>query len=153
MSYYKQVLQAGETVRFVGKLHWFIYKNAIILLLLTPISLYLLSAVPGNLQYARPFALFIFPVLALFSFLRAWFVQITTEIVVTDKRVIHKVGWISRRTEEINISKVETVDVVQGISGRIFGFGSVLIKGIGGSWEPLSHIASPLLLRNAIIVG
>ena len=77
----------------------------------------------------------------------------TTEIVVTDKRIIHKIGWIARHTEEMNITKVETVDVNQGIAGRIFGFGAVLIKGIGGSWEPLRHIALPLELRNAIIVG
>ncbi len=87
------------------------------------------------------------------SFLSAWFVRVTTEIVVTDKRIIHKVGWIARRTEEINITKVETVDVAQGIVGRIFDFGTVLIKGIGGSWEPLRRVASPLQLRNAIIVG
>jgi uncharacterized membrane protein YdbT with pleckstrin-like domain len=91
--------------------------------------------------------------LALVAFLGAWFVRVSTEIVVTDKRIIHKVGWIARRTEEINITKVETVDVAQGIVGRIFDFGTVLIKGIGGSWEPLRRVASPLQLRNAIIVG
>jgi uncharacterized membrane protein YdbT with pleckstrin-like domain len=92
-------------------------------------------------------------VLALLSFLRAWFIRVTTEIVVTDKRIIHKIGFIARRTEEINITKVETVDVTQDITGRIFGFGTVLIRGIGGSWEPLRRVSSPLQLRNAIIVG
>jgi uncharacterized membrane protein YdbT with pleckstrin-like domain len=153
MAYYKKVLQPDETVKYVGKLHWFIYKHALVFLALTPVAIYLLSILPENLRGVRLFVLFIFPVLALISFVRAWFVQITTEVVVTDKRVIHKVGWIVRRTEEMNVSKVETVDVIQGVAGRVFDFGAVLIKGIGGSWEPLQHIASPLLLRNAIIVG
>jgi uncharacterized membrane protein YdbT with pleckstrin-like domain len=91
--------------------------------------------------------------LALLSCLRSWFVRVTTEIVVTDKRVIHKVGWIARHTEEINVSKVETVDVTQGVLERVLGSGTVLIRGIGGSWEPLRRVASPLRLRNAIIVG
>lgn len=91
--------------------------------------------------------------LTIISFARCWFVRVTTEIVVTDKRIIHKVGWIARRTEEMNITKVETVDVDQGVVGRILGFGTVLIRGIGGSWEPLRRLASPLELRNAIIVG
>jgi uncharacterized membrane protein YdbT with pleckstrin-like domain len=91
--------------------------------------------------------------LSVMSFLPSWFRRVTTEIVVTDKRIIHKVGWIARRTEEMNMTKVETVDVRQGIVGRIFGFGTVLIIGIGASWEPLVFMASPLELRNAIMVG
>jgi uncharacterized membrane protein YdbT with pleckstrin-like domain len=153
LAYYKKVLQHDETVKYIGKLHWFIYKYAILFLILSAVAAYLVSLAPGDMGGARPFVLLAFPILALLSFARAWFHQITTEIVVTDKRVIHKTGWIARRTEEINVSKVETVDVVQGISGRIFNFGAVLIKGIGGSWEPLQHIASPLQLRSAIVVG
>jgi uncharacterized membrane protein YdbT with pleckstrin-like domain len=153
MAYYKKVLQPDETVKYVGKLHWFIYRNALVFLILAAIVLYFVSSMPENLRGAWQVVLFIFPILALVSFVRAWFVQLSTEIVVTDKRVIHKVGWIARRTEEINVSKVETVDVVQGVAGRVFDFGTVVIKGIGGSWEPLRHIASPLQLRNAIIVG
>jgi uncharacterized membrane protein YdbT with pleckstrin-like domain len=80
-------------------------------------------------------------------------VRTTTEIVVTDKRIIHKVGLIARQTEEMNISKIETVEVEQGIFGRIFDYGTVLIIGVGASWEPLKFVASPLELRNAIIVG
>jgi uncharacterized membrane protein YdbT with pleckstrin-like domain len=95
----------------------------------------------------------LFLLLAVVSFVRSWFVRVNTEIVVTDKRIIHKVGWIARRTEEINITKVETVDVRQGIAGRIFDYGTVGIIGIGASWEPLRRVASPLELRNAIIVG
>jgi len=107
-------------------------------------------------EHQRPVALVaaaILAILAILFFLGSWFVRVSTEIVVTDKRIIHKVGWIARRTEEINITKVETVDVAQGIVGRIFDFGTVLIKGIGGSWEPLRRVASPLQLRNAIVVG
>jgi membrane protein YdbS with pleckstrin-like domain len=153
MSYYAKVLQPDETVKYIGKLHWTIYRNAIALGLLTVIvALFALNIQQDH----RPIVLLgagILALLTLVSFLGHWFVRSTTEIVVTDKRVIHKTGWIARRTEEINITKVETVDVRQGVLDRIVDSGTVWIKGIGGSWEPLRRVASPLQLRNAIIVG
>ena len=62
-------------------------------------------------------------------------------------------GLISRRTQEINITKVETVDVNQSFLGRMLDYGVVTIIGTGGSWGPLRQIAAPLQLRNAIVVG
>jgi uncharacterized membrane protein YdbT with pleckstrin-like domain len=149
MAYYKKVLQPDETVKFVGKLHWIVYRHAILLAILAAVPTVLSSSLPGF----GPLLTAALLLLALLSFLSAWFVRVTTEIVVTSKRVIHKVGWISRQTEEMNITKVETVDVDQTLAGRLFGFGHVSIRGIGGSWEPLRWIARPLDLRNAVIVG
>jgi membrane protein YdbS with pleckstrin-like domain len=153
MTYYTKVLQPDEQVKFVGKLHWTIYRNAIALGTLAIIVALFSAYLSDNQRWVVLAGAGILAILAIVSFLGAWFVRTSTEIVVTDKRIIHKVGWIARRTEEINITKVETVDVAQGVLGRIFDFGTVLIKGIGGSWEPLRRVASPLRLRNAIIVG
>jgi uncharacterized membrane protein YdbT with pleckstrin-like domain len=153
MTYYTKVLQPDESVKYVGTLHWTIYKNSILLGMLTIIVAVASLDVADDYRLVTLSASGIVAFLTIVSFLRAWFVRVTTEIVVTDKRVIHKVGWIARRTEEINVSKVETVDVSQGVPGRILDFGTVLIRGIGGSWEPLRRVAEPLKLRNAIIVG
>jgi uncharacterized membrane protein YdbT with pleckstrin-like domain len=153
MSYYAKVLQPDEQVKYVGKLHWTIYRNSIVFGILTLIAVFFSLDLSGDQRSIALVVAAILAALALVSFLGSWFVRVCTEIVVTDKRIIHKVGWIARRTEEINITKVETVDVAQGIVGRIFDFGTVLIRGIGGSWEPLRRVASPLQLRNAIIVG
>jgi uncharacterized membrane protein YdbT with pleckstrin-like domain len=153
MAYYTKVLQPDETVKYVAKLHWAIYKNAIFLGILTVIVAVLALNLADNQRLIALVGAAILALMAIVAFLGSWFVRVTTEIVVTDKRVIHKVGWIARRTEEINVTKVETVDVTQSISGRMLDSGTVLIRGIGGSWEPLRNIASPLQLRNAIIVG
>jgi uncharacterized membrane protein YdbT with pleckstrin-like domain len=153
MTYYTKVLQPDESVKYVGTLHWTIYRNSILLGMLTIIVAVASLDVTDDYRLVTLSASGIVAFLTIVSFLRAWFVRVTTEIVVTDKRVIHKVGWIARRTEEINVSKVETVDVSQGVPGRILDFGTVLIRGIGGSWEPLRRVAEPLKLRNAIIVG
>jgi uncharacterized membrane protein YdbT with pleckstrin-like domain len=152
MAYYKKVLQPNESVKYVGKLHWIVYRHAIVLGILAAAS-YVYSQQAEGYESLFLFSSWVLLVLCAMSFASSWFIRITTEIVVTDKRVIHKVGWIARRTEEINITKVETVDVNQGVAGRVLGFGEVLIKGVGGSWEPLRWIASPLNLRNAVVVG
>jgi uncharacterized membrane protein YdbT with pleckstrin-like domain len=153
VAYYKKVLQPGESVKFVGRLHWIIYRAAAVLLLMAVLTPYVFAYLPADEAALQPLLVVVLGLLASLSFLRSWFVRTTTEIVVTDKRIIHKVGWIARRTQEMNISKVETVDVDQGVAGRVLGFGTVLIRGVGGSWEPLAYIASPLQLRSAIMVG
>lgn len=153
MSYYAKVLQPDEQVKYVGKLHWTIYRNSILLGIVTVILVVLAISRYDDWRWPALICAAVGAVLAIVSFLGAWFVRTSTEIVVTDKRIIHKVGWIARRTEEMNITKVETVDVDQGLGGRIFDFGTVLIRGIGGSWEPLRRVATPLQLRNAIIIG
>jgi uncharacterized membrane protein YdbT with pleckstrin-like domain len=153
MAYYTKVLQPSENVKYIGGLHWTIHRNAILFGILAVASLIAYLSLSGDQAFIALVVAGFFLLLAVVSFARSWFVRVTTEIVVTDKRIIHKVGWIARRTEEINVTKVETVDVSQGVMGRIFGYGTVLIRGIGGSWEPLRRVASPLELRNAIIVG
>ena len=153
MAYYKKVLQPDETVLYFGRLHWLIYKLAIVLGL-AALGLFIAAGMRDQQDVMVLLILgFVCLLLAVISFIRAWFRRMTTEMVVTNKRLIYKVGFIARHTQEINITKVETVDVAQGLGGRLFGYGTVLIKGTGGSWEPLRGIASPLQMRNAIIVG
>jgi len=153
MKYYLKVLQPDEKVKYVGKLHWSIYRNAILFGILTVIAAGFCLSQSEDIRLGSAVIAAILAIVTIVSFIGSWFVRVTTEIVVTDRRIIHKVGWIARHTEEINISKVETVDVTQGIMERILGSGTVLIRGIGGGWEPLRRVASPLELRNAIIVG
>ncbi len=74
----------------------------------------------------------------------------TSELLITDRRVIIKVGWLQRRTLEMFISKIESVAVHQPLFGRMFGYGTVVIRGTGGSAEPFSKIAAPIEFRNAI---
>lgn len=152
MAYYTKVLQPGENVKYVGRLHWMIYRHSIAFSMLMAVAAYVTVSQFENSESQRSILL-VFLLLAVISFLYPWFVRATTEIVVTDKRIIHKVGWIARQTKEMNMTKVETVEVEQGFVGRILGFGTVLIIGIGASWEPLVYVASPLELRNAIMVG
>ena len=73
----------------------------------------------------------------------------STEIAVTNRRIVIKLGFISRRTLEINVGKVESVQIEQGILGRLFGFGTLIIAGTGATHEPLRGIADPIGFRRA----
>ena len=72
----------------------------------------------------------------------------STELAITNKRVIAKFGLIRRDTIEINIPKIESIRVKQGFWGRIFGFGSVLVAGSGNPQAPIPGISAPIKFRN-----
>lgn len=74
----------------------------------------------------------------------------TTELALTDRRIIAKRGLISRDTVEMNLSKVESLHVNQGLMGRLLGYGDVTVVGTGSSLEPLRGIADPLELRRKL---
>ena len=71
----------------------------------------------------------------------------TTELALTNKRVIAKFGFIRRQTIEININRIESISVNQGFWGRIFNYGSVVVRGTGGSHAPIPYIARPMEFR------
>jgi uncharacterized membrane protein YdbT with pleckstrin-like domain len=73
--------------------------------------------------------------------------QVTTEMAITNKRVIIKTGLISRDTLEMNLDKVETILVDQSILGRIFGYGTLEIVGTGGTREPFEQVADAMTFR------
>jgi uncharacterized membrane protein YdbT with pleckstrin-like domain len=89
--------------------------------------------------------------LGLVFFLLAYIRYKTTELAFTNKRVIAKFGFISRQTVEINISKVESIQVHQNIAGRIFNFGTLVIGGAGDPQAPIAGISNPMEFRRAFM--
>ncbi|HEY3639172.1 MAG TPA: PH domain-containing protein [Rhizomicrobium sp.] len=154
-SYIDRVLQPGETVRYSGTLHWVIFLPGLVLVVFGVVGLLTMLIWPGAGHIFRTFYI-VFGLASVFGvmhLLSAWVRQQTTEIAVTNHRIIYKIGLVSRRSVEMNMDKVESVDVNQDIFGRLFDYGTVTIRGTGAGLEPLITIASPLALRNAITVG
>jgi membrane protein YdbS with pleckstrin-like domain len=152
MSYVKHVLLPDEQVRYVTDIHWVVYlPGAAILVLAAAAWIASLGAQSmANLWLVLAAML---AVLGLLMTLSAWFRRWTTEIAVTSKRVIYKRGFIQRRTIEMNIDKVESVDVVQSVLGRMFDFGTITVRGVGTGIEPLANIESPIEFRNHVTAG
>ena len=150
--YIDDILQPGEKVLYSTNAHWMFYLPAIGAWILALI-LFVLSrmTVPDSVVGLTCLAASaVVAIAALYWTGKAWFHRWTTETDVTNMRVVHKTGFIKRRTFEMSLDKVESVDVNQSILGRILNYGDVTILGVGEGKETISTIASPLDFRNFI---
>jgi len=148
MSYVTRVLQPGEQLLHQSKLHWFIYLPGFLFLLIAVAGLALSNSNQPPVVWEGLVAIGV--VCALLAWLKAWMRRAGTELAVTDRRVIYKQGLIRRHTVEMNMDKVESVDVDQSVLGRIFNYGDVTIRGTGASLEPLRMIEDPLTFRSHV---
>ena len=128
MSYIEDSLSAGERIESLFKLHWIAW---------VPMWIWIVLAIP---------TIGLTLLLALYAFLRLR----STEQGVTNKRVILKKGIVSRKTEEMKLTSIETVEINQGIWGRIFGFGSVKVTGRGISNVVFQGIDDPMAVKRQI---
>src|ERR1700693_1058081 len=149
--YIDEILQPGEKVLYSTNAHWIFYFPAILawILVLVLLMLSRMTTVDSLVLLCLAAALVV-ALAALYWTVKAWFHRWTTETDVTNMRVVHKTGFIKRRTFEISLDKVERVDVNQSILGRLLNYGDVTIQGVGEGTQTISTIASPLAFRNAI---
>jgi uncharacterized membrane protein YdbT with pleckstrin-like domain len=154
MGYVERVLQPGESLLHAAKLHWFIYLKGLGLLLAALVCV--MFAVGSNepgIAIPLWIGAGVLGLLGLVSAIAALIQQATTELVLTDRRVIYKTGLLKRHTMEMNRSKVETVSVDQSVLGRLLNYGTVIVRGTGGSLEPIRKIDDPLTFRSHITAG
>ena len=149
--YIDDILQPGEKVLYSTNAHWMFYLPALAAWTVA-IFLFFLSrsTTTEGIVLLCLSAAAVAAIVALYWSFKAWFHRWTTETDVTNLRVVHKTGFIKRRTFEMSLDKVESVDVNQSILGRILNYGDVTILGVGEGKETISTIASPLEFRNYI---
>ena len=150
MSYVKGILQPHEEIKFVGAMHWVRYAPAAAIAALA-LVIYILGRGAGNFQGWFSLAALLALAAAAWFGGKAWFENWITEIAVTNLRVVYKTGFITRYTAEMNMDKVESVAIDQTLLGRLFGYGTVHVRGVGEGIEHLHQIANPIALRNAIV--
>jgi uncharacterized membrane protein YdbT with pleckstrin-like domain len=149
--YIDEILQPGEKVLYSTNAHWMFYLPAIAGWIVAVVLLILSRAtISEGIMLLCLSASAVVAIAALFWSAKAWFHRWTTETDVTNLRVVHKTGFIKRRTFEMSLDKVESVDVNQSILGRIMGYGDVTVRGVGEGAETIRTIASPLEFRNHI---
>ena len=148
MSYVEHILQPGEQVRHISSIHWIVCWPGVAVALLAAIAFWF-----SETRFLTSFFFYAACALGLVAvvlLVQEWFTCWITEIAVTDRRVIYKRGFIRRRTNEMNMDKVESVQVDQSILGRVLDYGTVTILGTGEGFETLRTIAGPVKLRNCI---
>lgn len=147
MSYVDSVLADGERIVHRAAIsHWHFFGSylfAILCFAAAATAAYLqmenwkiLAAAAGTLGV----------IVALVTMIR----RSSTELVLTDRRIISKTGFIARDTVEMNLGKVESLRVTQGFLGRMLDYGDVSVVGTGSSLEPLRGISDPLALRRKL---
>jgi len=149
--YTDDILQPDEKVLYSTNAHWIFFLPAITGWIVAIAFFVVSGMVPGGTPMLLSLSMSaISAIFALYKTVTAWFHRWTTETDVTNLRVVHKEGFISRETFEMSLDKVESVDVRQSILGRILNYGNVEIFGVGEGNKVIDTIASPLEFRNHI---
>jgi uncharacterized membrane protein YdbT with pleckstrin-like domain len=146
VGYVDKVMEPGERIAYRGKLSAISYLPGAAILIVGVVI-----AVLGAGNVALLYVGGAVAVIGVLEIARTWIKLITTEIAVTDRRVILKRGLISRRTLEMNRTRIESIDVRQGIFGRLLNFGDVVIRGTGSGMEPIRGIDSPIEFRRRVL--
>jgi uncharacterized membrane protein YdbT with pleckstrin-like domain len=153
MSYVHSVLQPGEEVRYQASIHWITYFHGALWLIAACI-VWIIAPESWRGGFTVRVIEIVLVAVGVIFLARAWFEWWITEIAVTNRRVIYKRGLISRKTAEMHMDKIETVEVDQSILGRLLNYGRLTIKGTGAGVESFGAmdepIAGPLDLRNHI---
>ena len=149
--YIDEILQPGERVLYSTNAHWIFYFPAIVAWIAALAFLVLMpQATADGLRVLCLIAAGVVALAALYWTIKGWFHRFTTETDVTNLRVVHKTGFIKRRTFEMALDKVESVDVDQSILGRILNYGDVTIRGVGEGIEKITTVDTPLAFRSSI---
>jgi uncharacterized membrane protein YdbT with pleckstrin-like domain len=154
MSYVDNNLISGEKVLYKTGLHWVVLLGPAVVggfFGLTGLALLIGSMREKNdsareLAAAGSFLMVVAAACIFAGIIR----RKGTEMAVTNKRVIIKTGLLRRRTFELLLSKVESIGVEEGLMSRMFGYGSVVVRGTGGTPEPFANVGHPLEFRRQV---
>ena len=159
MSYAEKHLIAGETVQYETRLHWIVmWGHALIAAVLALIAITFLIGARSSWQGAEvapPRSLmywvaFICLTLGAMFFCVGLVRRNATEMAVTNKRVIVKSGLAHRRTIELLLPRIESIAIEEPALGRLLGYGTVIVRGTGGTPEVFPQIARPLEFREQV---
>ena len=157
MSYVEKHLMDGEKVAYETRLHWIVLVAPLLLcaLFAAPGVALLIAAAnrrsdPGLGLQSMLIGGIALLVIALVILVRGILTRNSVQMAVTNKRVIAKVGVVTRRTVDMLLSRVESVGVEEGAIGRMLGYGTVILRGTGGTPETFSKIAHPLEFRTQV---
>lgn len=157
MGYVDQNLVSSETVTYRGRLHWVIlFWPVVIAACCAALAFTLLAGAMASrdLKHETTGVMaavgLVLLVVAVVSLAVGVLVRKSAEFAVTNKRVILKTGVVQKRTVEIFLNKIESVGVEEGIGARILGYGTIVLRGTGGTLEPFDKIARPLEFRRQV---
>jgi uncharacterized membrane protein YdbT with pleckstrin-like domain len=142
LSYIEANLTDGEEVIYRTKRHWLIFVSSLLAFLLCIIFFHI-----GPAYWPESVLCFLIGVIwAFYGFINF----VSSEFVVTNKGVLVKTGLIKRDTLETLLSKIECIQVQQGVLGRLFNYGTIVIVGTGGTQNTFKVVQKPLEFRKVV---
>jgi membrane protein YdbS with pleckstrin-like domain len=156
VGYIDETLTPGEEVLHRTRLHWVAVFWPYLLAALFGIAAIagVIAALasrgePGNGIGRTPLLILsaVAAVAAAMAFASGAIRRAGIEMAVTNKRLIVKTGVLRRHTIEMVLTKIESVSVDQGVLGRLANYGTVLVRGSGGTVERFDRVADPLAFR------
>ncbi|MCR6644007.1 MAG: PH domain-containing protein [Terricaulis sp.] len=127
MSYVKSALAHDETIQAVARVHWILWVRAWLSLLILGWFL-----------------------IGIYLFFRDVFFLVSTELALTNRRLIYKTGLLHRRTSDLVLNSIETVRISQDFWGQLFAYGRVQVFGTGSEVWTTPLISNPVRFRRAI---
>ena len=151
MDYIKNTLLENEKIIYYTGPHWIIFGPAAVafgfllcFLTIGPALFPSLFILGYNIISIFNMGLFL---VLVYQLVVCYARYVTSEYGVTNQRIITKAGFIRRYSLEILLKRVESIQVAQSITGRVFNYGTVLIRGTGGSFDAVDYIPNPLEFR------
>jgi hypothetical protein len=155
-----RMLSPEEHIIRAAGLHWVIYQTGLVLTLAGALlghyggpALRLALGDKIAALAAKPLTFVALAIVALgtIQLLFAYIRQVSTDLVITNRRVIAKTGFIATTTFELMLPKVEGANIDQSVSGRLLGFGTVRVHGTGGGIAPIDYVAGPFRFHAALM--
>lgn len=157
MGYIEKSLVPGETVLYRARLHWIVFLWPVLAascIGIIGIGLLVGAVVPFLRPHGFSGAMGITGLLLFLAALALTGLAVArrnaTEIAVTSRRVLIKTGMANRRTLELLLVRIESIGVNETPLGRVLGFGTVILRGTGGTPEQFDRIAKPLEFRRHV---
>ncbi len=144
MGYVESNLLPNEQITYRAKLHWIIYGLPVTVFAIAILVLIL----GGGATAAGAIA-----VVAAVLLIPPWIRSTSSEFAITNRRVLIKVGLVRRHSLELLLQKIEGIGVDQGIIGRVLGFGTITVSGVGGTKEAFLMISNPMEFRRQVQAG
>lgn len=157
-GYIESTLGRGETIRAKVAVHWGVYFESLPVLVgaamvwtfvLFEDLLFLVEGMTEAHLLTTVFAAGL-TMMGVLGLIGSAIYRATTEMAVTDKKVIAKWGLIARRTMEQRLNKVESIVVHQGVLGRVFNYGTIYVHGTGSSSTPIRFVSDPVAFRREV---
>ena len=159
MSYIDANLIPGEKVVYQTRLHWTVMLGHLLFAVLVlglagGILLYYVSRERHQTSAANEHLMLggagVLLILAVIVVILGLLRRNTTEMAVTTRRVVIKTGLAARKTIEMLLNKVESIELSETAGGRMLGYGTIVLIGTGGTSEPFHKIAHPLEFRSQV---